>query len=341
MQFQEAIFRLLGTPEPDPVLVGSAFETILSGAWNPTQVAAFVVGQELRGINGAVLASAARELRRAMIPVPGTWSGLVDTCGTGGDGSGSLNLSTGTAILLAGAGSRVAKHGNRAASSQSGSADVLERMGIPLTLPLVRLPEVLEETGLVFLFAQNHHPALKHVGPARRELGVRTMFNCLGPLANPAGAEYQLLGAYADELRAKLGGALLELGVKRAWVVRSEDGMDEMSPYGPTRVTEVARGALREFIVSPEDFGLTRSEAGAIAGGSPDENARVLWDVLRGVAHPSRDAFVLSTAAALVVERELTFHDAAALARKSLESGAALRVFERFLLKTQTIAGAS
>lgn len=340
MQFQEAIFRLLGAAEPDPLLVSDAFRAILSGAWNPTQVAAFVLGQEIRGVTGPILASAARELRRAMIPLPGTRTGLIDTCGTGGDGTGSLNLSTGTAILLAGAGSRVAKHGNRAASSQSGSADVLEKMGIPLDVPIDRLPEVLDETGLVFLFAQNHHPALKHVGPARRELGIRTMFNCLGPLANPAGAEYQLLGAYADELRGRLASALQELGARRAWVVRSEEGMDEISPYGPTRVTEVASGQIHEFIVSPEDFGLPRSEPGAIAGGSPTENARVLSDVLRGVPHPSRDAFILNAAAALVVERSLPFLDASKLAQKSLESGDALRAFERFQKKTQSLAKA-
>lgn len=341
MQFQEAIKRLLESERPDPDLVSAAFRSILAGEWNPTQVAAYVVGQELRGAPGAVLASAAREMRRAMIPLPGARSGLIDTCGTGGDGSGSLNLSTGTAILLAGAGSKVAKHGNRAASSQSGSADVLERMGVPLTVPIERLPEVLDETGLVFLFAQHHHPALRHVGPARRELGVRTMFNCLGPLANPAGAEYHLLGAYADDLREKLARALLELGVRRAWVVRSEDGMDEMSPYAPTRVTEVAEGRIREFVVAPEDFGLKRSPPGAIDGGTPEENATILLDVLRGEHHPSRDAFILSAAAALVVERGLSFTDAAALAEKSLTSGAALSAFERFRDKTKSLLPAS
>ena len=204
-------------------------------------------------------------------------------------------------MIAAGAGVAVGKHGNRAATSRSGSADVLEAMGVPLDVPADAQSAVLREARIAFFFAQAHHPAMKHAGPIRKELGIRTIFNCLGPLANPAGATHQLLGAYDDGMRPVLAKALRGLGTKRAWVVRSTDGMDEMSPHAATRVTELSGGSFREFEIAPEDFGLARSPAGAIQGGDPKENAAVLELVLDGKPHASRDAFLLNAAAALVV----------------------------------------
>jgi len=290
----------------------------------------FLMGLRLTGSETpAVIAAAASAVRAVMVPVQHSFPMVLDTCGTGGDGAGTLNLSTGAALIAAAAGVPVAKHGNRAATSRAGSADVLEAMGIPLDVPGTRQSEVFAEAGIAFLFAQAHHPAWRHVMPVRRELGVRTLFNGLGPLANPASATHQLVGAFDDSIRPILAGALLELGTQRAWVVRSEDGLDEMSPFAPTRISEVSDGKLREFSLSPEDFGLTRSAAGAIAGADPAHNARVLESILRGEDHPARDAILLNAAAALVVALGIEPKAATERAREVLKSGAAIDALDR------------
>jgi len=322
LPFPDAVELLQRDREGDRELAELAFEAILSGAWNNTQVAAFSLALNLRGLSVPLLAGAASRMRAKMLRVRAQTSGLVDTCGTGGDGSSSLNLSTGAALLLAASGVRVAKHGNRAASSQSGSADVLEALGLRLDLTAEEAATLLEEVGITFLFAQLHHPALRPLAPSRRELGVRTIWNCLGPLANPAGAQVQLLGAYADELRPLLAGALRELGAERAWVVRSFDGLDEFSPFGPTRITELRNGELRELVLEPGDFGIELCKPGATAGGSAEFNAAALQAVLSGQAHPAAPAFLLNSAAALALARDLPLQDAAAEIRKILASGA-------------------
>jgi anthranilate phosphoribosyltransferase len=262
-------------------------------------------------------------MRAAMLPVVHDFPKLLDTCGTGGDGSGSLNLSTGAALLAAACGARVAKHGNRAATSRSGSADVLESLGIPLDVPAAMQAEVIGEAGIAFLFAQAHHPAMRHAMPARRELGIRTLFNVLGPLSNPARVTHQLLGAPDDATRKLLAEALLRLGVERAWVVRSVDGLDEVSPFAETRVTEVRDGKLREHSISPESFGFEPSPPGAIAGGEPADNARALTTILRGERHAAADAVALNAAAALVVFEGMAEAEAGARAREVLASGKA------------------
>jgi anthranilate phosphoribosyltransferase len=324
LTFPEAVERLGRDREADRELAELAFEAILSGAWNNTQVAAFSLALNLRGLSVPLLAGAASRMRSKMVRVPAQTEGLVDTCGTGGDGSGSLNLSTGAALLLAASGVRVAKHGNRAASSQSGSADVLEALGLRLDLTAEESAQLLEEVGITFLFAQLHHPALRPLAPSRRELGVRTIWNCLGPLANPAGAEIQLLGAYGDELRPLLAGALRELGAKKAWIVRSFDGLDEVSPFVPTRVTELRNGELRELVLEPSDFGLEACSPGSTAGGTAEFNAQALRAILAGEPHPAQNAFVLNAAAALALARDLPPKDAAAEVQKVLASGAGL-----------------
>jgi anthranilate phosphoribosyltransferase len=329
-KFSDVFAEMTGVGGLSPRTMRRVFNAIFAGAWTPATMSAFLMTLRLTGgETSAVIAAAAAAMRAVMIPVPHHYALLLDTCGTGGDGSGTLNLSTGAALIAAAAGVPVAKHGNRAATSRSGSADVLEAMGIPLDVPGARQTEVLAEAQIAFLFAQAHHPAMRHVMPVRRELGVRTLFNCLGPLANPAGATHQLLGAFDDAIRPILAGALLELGTTRAWVVRSEDGLDEMSPFAPTRISEVANGRVREFSLAPEDFGLARSAAGAITGADPAHNARVLEAILRGEDHPARDAVLLNAAAALVVALEIEPKSATERARAVLESGAASEVLGR------------
>lgn len=323
LSFPRALEGLEGDPTGHPEVVWRAFQAILAGTWTPPQIAAFLVGLRLKKESSEVILSAARALRAHMIPLPHEEARLLDTCGTGGDGSGSLNLSTGAAIIASAAGAKVAKHGNRAISSRAGSADVLQSLGIEIDLSPEAEAQVLRETGIVFLFAQKHHPALRHVGPVRKDLGVRTIFNLLGPLASPARATHQLLGVYDDALRVPLAETLGALGVQRAWVVRGENGMDEMNPFGPTRITEWNQGETSELTLRPEDFALVPCVKGATNGGDSSENARILEEVLLGAHHPSRNAFVLSAAAALVVWDRMDPREATQRATLALTSGAA------------------
>lgn len=325
------VFAELGRPEGiSPLTVRRVFDAILRGEWTPVQVAGFAVALRLSGESAEHIGAAARSLREAMLPVEHGLPKVLDTCGTGGDASGTLNLSTVAAIVAAAAGVPVAKHGNRAVSSRAGSADVLEALGVPTDLPAEAGKALLAEVGIAFLMAPTHHPAMRHGGVARRELGIRTIFNCLGPLANPARATHQLLGAYDDALRPVLAQTLGALGVERAWVVRGAEGLDEVSPFGPTRVSALERGRVTELTVHPRDFGLRESPAGAIAGGDAADNARAIEQVLRGEPHPALDACVLNAAAALVVAEGLEPLRAADRARETLASGRALALLERW-----------
>lgn len=329
-KFNEVVAEMSGPGGLTQATVRRVFDAMFAGAWGPASIAGFLISLRHTGNEtSGVIAAAAAAMRAAMVPVPHDFPILLDTCGTGGDGSASLNLSTGAALIASAAGVPVAKHGNRAATSRAGSADVLEALGIPLDVPGARQGEILAEAKIAFLFAQAHHPAMRHVMPVRRELGVRTLFNCLGPLANPAGATHQLVGAFDDKIRPELAGALAQLGATRAWVVRSEDGLDEMSPFAATRISEVAGGKVREFSLTPEDFGLKRSPAGAIDGADPAHNARVLESILKNEAHPARDAVLLNAAAALVVALDIEPQAATARAQAALESGAAAESLQR------------
>jgi anthranilate phosphoribosyltransferase len=315
-----------------------AFDAILAGSWTVPQIAGFISALRAKVESQEVIAGAAEAMRRAMLPVAHDFPKLLDTCGTGGDGSGTVNLSTGAAILVTAAGVPVAKHGNRAVSSKAGSADVLAALGIPLDLSAPQTAKVLNDAKISFLLAPNHHPAMRHAMPARKELGVRTIFNCLGPLCNPARATHQVIGVYADSLRAVIANTLKALGSQAAWVVRGEDGLDEISPYGPTRVAQLRQGSVTELQVSPEDFGLPRSPAGAAQGGDAVENARIIEAVLANEPHPARDAFVLNAAAALVVADDMPYKDATARARATLESGAAKAALETWRQACRTAA---
>jgi anthranilate phosphoribosyltransferase len=311
-------------------VVRRVFTAILEGEWTPAQVAGFLVALRLRGETPPVIAAAAEALRDAMVAVPHSFDRLLDTCGTGGDGHGTLNLSTAAAIVAAGAGVPVAKHGNRAVSSKAGSADVLEALGIPVDLSARSAGTVLGKAGIGFFMAPTHHPAMRHAAPVRRELGVRTIFNCLGPLANPTRPTHQLLGAYDDALRPVLAEVLRSLGMRRAWVVRGADGLDEVSPCGLTYVTALDGASLEEIEVSPEDFGLSRIEPEALRGGDANENARALESIFAGAPHPALNGVLLNAAAALVVADGMEPRAAAARARETLASGRARAVLERW-----------
>ncbi len=334
-RFSEVYAELSSPAGISPETVRRVFDAILAGDWTPVQVAGFAVSLRMRGESAPVIAAVVESMRAAMLGVDHGLSRLLDTCGTGGDGLGTVNLSTGAAIIVAAAGVPVAKHGNRAVSSRAGSADVLEALGLPLDLPPHAAADVLREANIAFLMAPAHHPAMRHGGVARRELGIRTIFNLLGPLANPARATHQLLGAYDDSVRPVLAETLRTLGVQRAWVVRGEDGLDEVSPFGATRVTELSGGSLTEHRIAPEDFGLQPSAEGAIAGGDAAHNAGILREVLSGRPHPATDAFVLNAAAALVVAEELPARAAVDRVRETLETGAAARALDRWRAATE------
>ena len=328
--FSAMLGALINGEKLSPDVVRAAFDAILAGAWTPVQVGAFAVALRIRGEDSDIIVAAAEAFRSAMVPVHHGLSQVVDTCGTGGDGAHSLNISSAAAILVAATGYTVAKHGNRSISSRSGSADVTEALGIPLDIAPRRQVDVLREAKIAFLFAPAHHPAFKHVALARRELATRTIFNVLGPLLNPASATHQLVGVYEDALRPVVARALGKLGVKRAWVVRGEDGLDEVSPCAPTRVSQLEGGEVREFVVTPEDFGLTRSVPAAIAGGNAAANAEAIERVFDGRAEASRDAVILNAAAAVAVASGAGLRECAERARAAMDEGKAREVLERW-----------
>jgi anthranilate phosphoribosyltransferase len=320
----------------DAALVRRAFDAILAGAWTPVQTGAFAVAVRMHGETTEILVAAAQSMRAAMTAVAHDHDVLVDTCGTGGDGACTLNVSTAAAVVVAACGVAVAKHGNRSVSSRCGSADVLEALGIPIGVPPQHQAEVLREVGIAFLFAPSHHPALRHASQARTELGVRTIFNAVGPLANPARATHQLVGVYDDALRPLVAEALGALGVRRAWVVRSEDGLDEVSPSSATRVSELGLDRrVTERIIAPEDFGLPRLPRSALAGSSTEENARAVAAILGGAPHVATDAVILNAAAALAVAGVSDdLRACAELARDAIASGRTREVLDAWRAAT-------
>jgi anthranilate phosphoribosyltransferase len=330
-EFATLLPRLMSRERVDLDEMRAAFDNVFDGTWTPVQVGAFVIALRMRGESAEEIVAAAQALRKAMIAVDHDLPVVMDTCGTGGDGAHTLNLSSGAAVVIAACGVVVAKHGNRSASSRCGSADVFERLGIPLDLSPAQQGQVLREAGITFLFALAHHPALKHAAQARRELGTRTIFNALGPLANPARATHQLVGVYEDRLRTVSARALGSLGSRRAWIVRGDDGLDEVSPCGPTRVSELTEdGEVRERVVTPQDFGLEPVPRSAIAGGDANDNARALSAIIEGEKHPARGAVVLNAAAALAVVTGDDLRACAERARNAIDTGAASATFDRW-----------
>jgi anthranilate phosphoribosyltransferase len=332
---QQAIRRLAFSESLDAEGAAQAFGVIMRGEASPAQVGALLLALRVKGETVDEVAGAASALRHAMVHLdaddPDT---LVDTCGTGGGTVTTFNISTAAALLAAGLGVRIAKHGNRSFTSQSGSADVLEALGVPLEVAPTVMARALREAGIVFMFAPSMHPAMRHVGPVRRELAVPTVMNIVGPLANPAGAGRQVLGV-ADARRVPLlAGALAALGTRHALIVHGEPGMDEVSPLGVTQVVEVRGGDTREWSIDPTDYGYSAMSADGLAGGAPAENARIVEEVLAGRGGREASAAVaLNAAAALYVAgRAADFGTAVDAARDGLGRGAGLEALERLRL---------
>jgi anthranilate phosphoribosyltransferase len=310
----------------------SAFHHVMSGGASPVQMAALLVGLRTKGHSASEVAGGVRALRKAMIPVPIPDPGsLVDTCGTGGGAVTTFNISTAAALVVAGAGGRVAKHGNRSFTSRSGSADVLEALGVSIQLTPEEMGPVLETAGIVFMFAPLLHPAMRHVGPVRKELGIPTIMNVLGPLTNPAGVRRQIVGVSDRSLLSLVAEALQELEHERALVVHGDPGLDEISPLGPTLVTELREGALHELEIHPEDFGLRPARVDEVQGGTPEENARLITAILEGLEEGGAlTATLLNAGAALYVAGLAPgIAEGVERARESVESGAARRTLER------------
>jgi anthranilate phosphoribosyltransferase len=326
---------------------------VLAGKCSDAQIAALLVALRMKGETVEEIVGFAEAIRSAAAPLPissaasgaldlsGTGrdalaesavESLVDTSGTGGDASGTFNISTATAFVTAGAGVRVAKHGNRSISSKCGSADVIEALGINIQLSPERSAQCLREIGLCFLYAPNLHPAMKQVQTVRRELRMRTMFNLLGPLTNPAKASGQVVGVYSLDLVEKLAEALSMLGLRRALVVHGLDGLDEITITGPTRIAEAWQGTVRTYEVTPEEFGLTRALLAEISGGDAAENAAIIREVLSGRKSPRRDVVLLNSAAALVAAGKAEhLSEAMPLTVKSIDSGAASKKLEELI----------
>jgi anthranilate phosphoribosyltransferase len=308
-----------------------AFDAILSGEVTPSQMGGFLMGLRVRGetveeITGAVMAMRAKMLR---VRAP---AAAIDVVGTGGDGSGSYNVSTLAALIVAACGVPVAKHGNRAASSKSGAADALGALGVKIGLAPDAVERCIREAGIGFMMAPAHHAAMRHVGPTRVELGTRTLFNLLGPLSNPAGVKRQLIGVFSAAWLEPMAEVLRNLGAERVWIAHGADGLDEMTTTGVTKIVELKDGAIRAFEVTPESAGLERADLAALKGGDAAHNAAALRAILEGARNAYRDIAAFNAAGALIVAgkaRELA--EGVAMADEALRSGAALRVLERLV----------
>lgn len=316
------------------------FGEVMDGHATEVQKSALLIALRMKGETDEEITGAALAMRERVTPLTGNFERLVDTCGTGGDGRGTFNVSTLAAIVAAAAGASVAKHGNRAVSSACGSADLLKELRVEIDLDAPRTSEVLQRTGISFLFAQKLHPAMSSVAAVRRELGVRTVFNVLGPLTNPAFARRQVLGVYAPHLVELLAKVLLALGADHALVVHSFDGLDEISISAPTRVTELRDGALRTYDVTPEAIGVRRYDLRELAGGNAQDNARIARAVLAGEDAAAVEIVVANAGAALYVAGSAeTIRDGVVLAREAIASGAARRKLEELVAATNDVAG--
>jgi anthranilate phosphoribosyltransferase len=316
----------------------SAMTEIMNGEVTPAQFGAFVTALRIKGETSDEIAGMAKVMRAKAIPVH-TDGPVVDTCGTGGDNSSTFNISTAAAFVVAGAGLKVAKHGNRAASSQCGSADVLEALGVKIDLNAQQVERCLKEVGIGFMFAPAFHPAMKYAGPPRREIGIRTVFNILGPLTNPAHAQAQVLGVAEASLTEKMAVVLRTLGCHHALVVHGDDGLDEISITGKTQVREVEGDRIRMYSVSPEDFGFSRTSLEDIKGSNPSENAASVRRILAGDAGPQRDVVLINAAAAIVAgDKARSLPEGAKLAAEAIDSGRALDKLEQLIKVSQGLA---
>ncbi len=331
MQFTPILEKLRRHEDLTTAEATDVMGAIMDGEALPSQMAAFLMGLASKGERPAEMVGLARAMRARARAMPETVTPVFDTCGTGGDGANTFNISTAVAIVLAACGVRVAKHGNRAASSKCGTADVLEALGIDIESPADRVVEALKTAGIGFFFAQAWHPSMRHVGPTRKELGIRTAFNLLGPLTNPAGARRQLVGVPRAELTELMARSLGQLGAERAWVVHGADGLDEISTTGYTKVSEWIDGAVRTFYLHPADAGIPVASVPDLRGGTAAENAELMEGLLAGEHGPRRDIAVLNTGAALLIAGQApTVRDGIAQAAEAIDTGRAAATLAAF-----------
>jgi anthranilate phosphoribosyltransferase len=310
----------------------SVMREMMDGAATPVQIAAYLMGLRLKGETVDEIVGSVRAMRAKALRIVVADPLVVDTCGTGGDGAHTFNISTTAAFVVAGAGLTVAKHGNRSVSSKSGSADVLSALGVKIDLPTERVADCINEVGLGFLFAPLYHGAMKHCSGPRQELGIRTMLNLLGPLANPAGATIQVLGVYESRLTHLLGNVLMHLGSQHCFVVHGMDGLDEITLTTKTQISEAKGGILSNYLLDPAEFGLALVPAKQLTGGTPQENAVITRDILQGRKGPKRDVVCLNAAPALVAGgKAANVHDGFILAGNAIDSGAAAEILARLV----------
>lgn len=333
---KETLKKLINGQHLGETEMGAAFDVIMNGEATPAQLGAFLAALSIKGETIDELAGASRSMRRHAVFVDPRGKQVVDTCGTGGDSLGTFNISTTAAFVVAGAGVPVAKHGNRSITSRCGSADVLAELGVNLEVPPDVMEECIHEVGIGFLFAPKLHPAMKHAMGPRKELGFRTIFNLLGPLANPAGAKCQVLGVFAPELTEMFAQVLLRLGSRRVFVVHGQDGMDEITVTGTTRISELRDGVIRTYNFDPLSVMEDYADLTALAGGDPAANARITRAILEGEPGPRRDIVCLNAAAGLIAGgKAADFSDGFRLAGRSIDSGMALKALEDLVAVTR------
>lgn len=309
-----------------------AVNKIMDGSVEPAQMAAFLVALKMKGETAEEITGAARAMREHALRVELKSSYAIDTCGTGGDGAKTFNISTAASIIAAAGGVKVAKHGNRSVSSKSGSADVLSKLNIDIELNQKEVEKSIDEKGMGFIFAQVYHKAMKNVGPVRKQLGVRTLFNILGPITNPCDLKGQVLGVYDKKLIDVVSKVLLKLGRERAIVMHGSDGLDEITTTGETYITEIRNNEMKSYTISPEEFGIKRSVLNDIEGGTPEENAHIILDILKGKKGPKRDIVVLNSAAALYVGKAVDdLKTGVKLAEKLIDDGSAYKKYEELI----------
>ena len=334
---KEAIIRLSKKEDLSYTEAEEVMNEIMEGKASPIQISSYLTALSLKGETISEITASAAGMRAHCIKLLHDMD-VLEIVGTGGDGANSFNISTTSSLVIAAAGVPVAKHGNRAASSKSGAADCLEALGVKVDLEPEKNKEVLEKLGICFLFAQKYHMSMKYVAPVRKMLGIRTIFNILGPLTNPAAATMQVMGVYEEALVRPMAEVLSNLGVKRGMVVYGQDCLDEISLSAPTSVCEIKDGTFEEYVITPEEFGMTRCTKEELAGGTPQENAEITKEILAGKKGPARDAVVLNAAAALHVAKEIPMQDAVKLAEELIDSGKAQKKLEEFVSLTNKLA---
>lgn len=329
--FKEFIAKVADGQTLTPDEARQAFDVILSGSATPSQLGGFLMALRVRGESTAEVTGAVATMRSKMLTVDAP-ADAIDIVGTGGDSSGSYNISTCTAIVVAGCGVPVAKHGNRSLSSKSGAAEALSELGVNIDIAPQKISDCIRKAGIGFMFAPLHHAAMKHVGPTRMELGTRTIFNLLGPLSNPAGVKRQMVGVFAKKWLGPVAHSLKELGSEKAWIVHGSDGMDEITTTGPTHVCELKDGSVNTFDISPEDAGLPMARAEDLKGGLPAENARALREVLAGARNAYRDIVLFNSAASLMVaDKARDLKEGVEMAAASIDDGTSADTLEKLV----------